>query len=377
MIEHKKILLMGSGGIGDALFLTPAARAVRNNFPRARISLFFTGNGHLVFKRNTSVDDVIPAPFASHWSRDKPEEGLARGNYDLAIIFNRDAAYRDLAQHAGITSIWRIEDIHERIVPERPTQAQDRTGGTYVSIRRDAESEHSVAMNLDLLRAAGLAVDSTDMEMPIEPEDERAAADLLRREGVAPSDQLIAFHPGTALLNRPRMGRLIRRARLIVKGGTFVYDGRCWPVESFAQLGNLIAMTFRSRIVITGGRYEGGLAAKISRLSQFRPINLTGKTDIGQLAVILKQTRLVVAGDTGVLHLAMTMKAPVVGIYGSTHVSRTGPWGPKEQFLAVGSERHMQRITVEEVFDAVKSLLGCGAAVRSTSSVSSGSSWSS
>jgi heptosyltransferase I len=123
-------------------------------------------------------------------------------------------------------------------------------------------------------------------------------------------------------------------------------------------------MTFRSRIVITGGRYEGDLAAKIARLSQFRPIDLTGKTDIGQLGAILKQTRLMVAGDTGVLHLAMAMKVPVVGIYGSTHVSRTGPWGPKEQFLAVGSERHRQRITVEEVFDAVKSLLGSNATPR-------------
>ena len=354
---------MGSGGIGDALFLTPAARAVRNNFPRARISLFFTGNGHLVFKRNTSVDDVIPAPFAKQWDRYKPAESLARGNYDLAIIFNRDAAYRDLARHAGIANIWRIADIHERILPERLTHVHGHSDGTYVSIRRDAESQHSVAMNLDLLRTAGLAVDSTDMEMPIEPEDERAAADLLRREGIAPSDQLIAFHPGTALLNRPRMGRLIRRARLVVKRRTSVYDGRCWPWQSFAQLGNLIATTFRARIVITGGRYEGDLAARISRLAQFRPINLTGKTDLGQLGVILRQTRLVVAGDTGVLHLAMTMKAPVVGIYASTHVSRTGPWGPKEQFRAVGSA-HMQRITVEEVFDAVTSLLGSNAARR-------------
>ena len=95
MTEHKKILLMGSGGIGDALFLTPATRAVRSNFPRARISLFFAGKGHIIFKRNTSVDDVIPAPFASHWDRDKPEESLVRGHYDLAIIFNRDTAYRD------------------------------------------------------------------------------------------------------------------------------------------------------------------------------------------------------------------------------------------------------------------------------------------
>ena len=364
MSEHKKILLMGSGGIGDALFLTPAARAVRNNFPRARISLFFTGAGHLVFKRSTAVDDVIPAPFASRWDRDKPAENLSRGHYDLAIIFNRDAAYRDLAQHAGIANIWRIADIHESMLPERVTQGHGHTSGTYVSIRRDAESEHSVAMNLDLLRAAGLAVDSTDMEMPIEPADELAATDLLRREGIAPSDQLIAFHPGTELLNRPRMARLIRRARLIVKGRTVVYDGRCWPLKSFAQLGDLIATTFGSRIVITGGRHEADLAARIARLSQVSPINLTGKTEIGQLGAILKQTSLVVAGDTGVLHLAMAMKAPVVGIYGSTHVSRTGPWGPKEQFIALGGKPPMKRITVDEVFDAVKSLLGADAARR-------------
>ena len=355
---------MGSGGIGDALFLTPATRAVRNTFPRARISLFFTGNGHLVFKRNTSVDAVIPAPFARHWARDKPEDRLATGTYDLAIIFNRDAAYRDLAQRAGITSIWRIEDIHERVAPEQLTHARDHTGGTYVSIRRDAASDHSVAMNLDLLRAAGLAVDSTDMEMPIEPEDERAAADLLRREGIGPSDQLIAFHPGTAMLNRPRMGRLIRRARLIVKHRTFVYDGRCWPVESFAQLGNRIATSFRSRIVITGGSHERDLATSIARRSQCPVTNLTGKTDLGQLGAILKRTRLVVAGDTGVLHLAMTMKAQVVGIYSSTHVSRTGPWGPPEQFLVVGRTGRRQRATVEEVWDAVTLLLGSNAAPR-------------
>ena len=43
---------------------------------------------------------------------------------------------------------------------------------------------------------------------------------------------------------------------------------------------------------------------------------------------------LVVSGDTGPLHLAAAMGAPIVGLYGPTWPERNGPWDPDDEVLS-------------------------------------------
>lgn len=58
-----------------------------------------------------------------------------------------------------------------------------------------------------------------------------------------------------------------------------------------------------------------------------RPVDLTGRTGLRELAYLCTRSRLMIATDTGTMHLAAAMGLPVVALFGPTSPSRTGPYG--------------------------------------------------
>jgi len=90
---------------------------------------------------------------------------------------------------------------------------------------------------------------------------------------------------------------------------------------------------------------------------------------IAQLIALVRRAGVVIASDTGPLHLAAALKRPVVAIYGPTDPARTGPYGtPSRVFRDATSltshkrvsevEDGMLRIGVDEVLTAAVEMLG-------------------
>ena len=367
---------MGSGGIGDTIFYTPAIRSIRENFPNAKIHLFFLGRGNIVFKKSRFIDKLIEAPKREHWNKYKIAEKLSSYNFDLAIIFDRHPSFRYLAKESKVKSIWCVTDIDEEPMSESFNKMYNENLGNYIHIARDRESDHLVKIPLDLIHEAGLIVNSNEIVMTISQEDEDFIDKLLEKNNVSESDLLIVFHPGATEINISIFRKFTKRLKFFLEGRVFhTLETRIWPLKYYAELGNLLNKKYRAKIIITGDKYETSLAKKISKLLNFNPIILSGKTTVWQLAALLKKVDLFVGGDTGPLHIAIAMKTPVIGIYGPTFISRTGPWGPESQFTVVKStascspckntERDktctraicMEQISVKEVFSAVESQL--------------------
>ncbi|SCF27298.1 ADP-heptose:LPS heptosyltransferase [Micromonospora viridifaciens] len=113
-------------------------------------------------------------------------------------------------------------------------------------------------------------------------------------------------------------------------GATVLHPGskvpaKRWPAERFAALARTLAGRGH-RVVLTGSANERDLADRIARAAGLPPgAVLAGRTDLGDLAALVADARLVVSGDTGVAHLATG--------YGTTSVVLFGPvpaahWGP-------------------------------------------------
>jgi heptosyltransferase-1 len=90
---------------------------------------------------------------------------------------------------------------------------------------------------------------------------------------------------------------------------------------------------------------------------------------VGQLIALVRRAAVVIAGDTGPLHLAAALERPVVGIYGPTNPARNGPYGTASRVLRDTSsvtshkrkaetEPGMLQISVEEVVEATREMLG-------------------
>ena len=97
--------------------------------------------------------------------------------------------------------------------------------------------------------------------------------------------------------------------------------------------------------------------------------HLAPATSLPELATLLRQARLLIACDTGPLHLGVALGTPSVGLYGPTDPARCGPYGfphravqPEGGSPLIGMRRSknndlMQKIRVEQVTAACDGVL--------------------
>jgi len=71
---------------------------------------------------------------------------------------------------------------------------------------------------------------------------------------------------------------------------------------------------------------EVELAKQIESNCHFEPLNLVGKTTLKQLLVVLKEACVLLAPDSGPVHMAVTVGTPVIGLYVHSNPKRTGPY---------------------------------------------------
>lgn len=100
-----------------------------------------------------------------------------------------------------------------------------------------------------------------------------------------------------------------------------------WPPEHFATLLRKAQDRFGGTAVFVGGREETPAARLVARRLRGHTLDLTACTTLPQLAALLQYADVMVANDTGPLHLAAALGRPVVAPYTCTKVRLTGPYG--------------------------------------------------
>jgi lipopolysaccharide heptosyltransferase II len=98
-----------------------------------------------------------------------------------------------------------------------------------------------------------------------------------------------------------------------------------WPIENFAALVKPLRDEFGLVTVVAGARDTIDLATKIPGA-----LAVTGGTTLRQLTALLEGARLVIANDSGPMHVAAALGKPLVAIFGPTNPVRTGPFGREE-----------------------------------------------
>jgi ADP-heptose:LPS heptosyltransferase len=79
-------------------------------------------------------------------------------------------------------------------------------------------------------------------------------------------------------------------------------------------------------------------------------------TNLYDLLAFLRRASVLVAADTGPLHLAAALGTPCVGLYGPTSAVRNGPYGTGHRSLQAPGGR-VAAIEVDAIFHAVTDLL--------------------
>jgi heptosyltransferase-1 len=306
-----RLLVVRLSAMGDILHALPAVTALRQAHPdwvidwvvepRWRALLAAEGSTSRQSAQNSAqplVDHLHFAPTKewrkSPFSRQTLHEfnalrsALRSGNYDAVIDLQGAIRSALVARLAGC----------RRLIGE--AEPRERAARWLFSERVATQAIHVIEQDVELASAiAGDQLALVEPWLPVDPAAETWADEIL-----------------------PPITRQI--AVLITPGAG--WGAKRWPAESYAAVAQrLIARNFR--VLINVGPGEEPLAEVIASKTggAATPLACT----LPQLIALTRRIALVIAGDTGPLHLACALGRPVVGIYGPTDPSRNGPFGTR------------------------------------------------
>jgi ADP-heptose:LPS heptosyltransferase len=264
------------------------------------------------------LSHLVPVPPArrfvlgeARWARD----ALRGFGYDVALDFQglwKSVAWARLSgapRALGFGRPYRRERLSSLLLTEEMDQPP--------------EASHVIDKNLALLRGLGIeAIGAREFPFPAWTPEAQATATDLRDLGLR---DFVVLNPG---------------------GG---WQGKLWPAERYgAVAAGLRANGLRS--LVTWGPGEEPLADHVVAASDGAALKCH-PTTLPEYAELARRARLVVAADTGPLHIACAVGTPVVGIYGPTDPARNGPFSPADVVVRrtpLCSPCHKQRCAIHE-----------------------------
>ncbi len=116
-----------------------------------------------------------------------------------------------------------------------------------------------------------------------------------------------------------------------------------WPIERFAMLAQRLTvdngLLAGAPVLVIGDHVE---RAQFTPLLQSLPfsqkIEIVGR-DLLTVAACLKECRLFIGNDSGLMHMAAAMGTPTLGLFGPGYENIYGPWGPNSAFVRTPESR--------------------------------------
>jgi lipopolysaccharide heptosyltransferase I len=330
-MAEQRLLIIRLGSLGDIVHTLPAAAALRDTFPHARLDWVVEERWLPVLDGNPDLNDVIAFNRSSTAEVVRCVERLRGAKYTLALDFQSLYKSALLALSAGADEVLGFDWSYAREGP----------ASLLYSRQIHPSGAHKVEHNLSLAEAAGAKVSAPRFWLPQSQEAGEWVANELGTRGVS---EFYVLSPG---------------------GG---WRSKCWPAERFGKLHRELAKLHGWRGIVSFGPGEEALANEVIEAAGDPPPIALGMSLL-QLIALLRRARFVVAADTGPLHLAAALGTPVLGLFGPTDPARNGPYGtrsivvrkalPEETTYKRGTlcSAAMLRIEVEDVLCAASQLM--------------------
>jgi len=88
-----------------------------------------------------------------------------------------------------------------------------------------------------------------------------------------------------------------------------------WPLDRYTRVAELLHGRDIA-VVLVGTAKEKALTQEFSQALSFQPLDLAGNTSMAQLIFLISRSLVVISNDTAALHIAVAMRAPLIGIVG-------------------------------------------------------------
>lgn len=296
----KRILVMRPDNLGDVVLLTPALRTLAEHFPQARLTLLASPAGAAVAPLIPELDavwvhralwqDLQARPF-------EPEaelgfiDALRERAFDAAFLFTSFSQSPYAPAYA----------CYLAGIPVRVGQARDFGGAVLTHwVQPAADGLHQAERNLHMLASVGLAARSRKLALQVPAEARTQARTTLGHAGVRAGDPFICLAPGASCA------------------------ARRYPAERYAEVVRRLVRQTGLPVVVVGTAREQALVAEVAGS---QGVALAGMLDVPALTAVIDDAALVVANDSGCMHLADACGKPQVVLFSGTELE--SQWRPR------------------------------------------------
>ncbi|MBI4358819.1 MAG: glycosyltransferase family 9 protein [Candidatus Omnitrophica bacterium] len=319
----ERVLLIHPFGIGDALFITPVIRALKESGVN-QIDLLLGSRTRDIFETNPHVhqifewDKSLVTGFSMKWGRFKRLVALFlklwRNRYQVCVDFSPRAQYAFLA--------WAIFWIPIRI------GFNFKRRGFFLTHKKDLRQGFSrkpvLEYYCDLLHFLNIQVSNRRTEFFLTDENHENGNVILRKLGLDNDRPYLIVVPGG--------------------GESWGPDARLkrWPVVYFGKLIRSLYQDRRSvfeKVLILGGRKEHSLGTELlQELGGVSAHNLCGSTSIRTAGALIEKAAFLLANDGGLVHLAHALHTPLIALYGPVDPQVYGPYPLTSEALVITNE---------------------------------------
>jgi heptosyltransferase-1 len=330
------VALVKLSSLGDVVHALPVAATLRARLPGVRLTWIVEQREAAVLAGHPALDDIVTVDTRG-WRRSRSPAALAQTGRAVTALARRLAAAR-------FDAALDLQGLIKSGILTAMTRAPLRGGfhawssreplGALFTNRRVARPSgvHVVEQYLAIPAVLGITVPVIDFRLPSDPVAETTIDEFFVSAGIKPRNRVVVLNPGA--------GRPSKR----------------WPTDRFRALAARLTAEAGAHVIVVWGPGEEALAQAITDNPPGGRIVLGQPTSLTQLIAVLRRASLVVAADTGPLHLAAALGTPCLGLYGPTDPSRNGPYGPGHRTLRA-PDGQMTSLQVEPIFRAAAEIL--------------------
>ncbi len=289
----ERILIVRTSAIGDVVFTSPLAAALRRTWPRAFIAWVVEPGIDALVSNDPAIDECIVWP-KKHW------RALLRAGRLISLA-------REIRRFRALLRERRFDlalDLHGLFksaflawlsgAPRRIGLGVREGSSRFVTevVARDGDPARISSEYLHLARHLQLDVGDFLPRLFVSPEAAASAAAMLAESDLAAGGYVVL----AAFTTRPQ---------------------KHWFDDAWRELSKrLQADTGLVPLLLGGPADRPAAAALVSGAPQI--VNLAGRTDLAQAAALVRSAALVVGVDTGLTHMGIAFGVPTVALFGST-----------------------------------------------------------
>lgn len=289
MSDVKKILIRFPNWLGDIVMSLPIIEALKLKFPQAEIHALVKIPFDEILKSDPRIDTVIsfnkPSSFFQKLKSMALAKRLKPQNYDLCICLTRSISSVLPLYLGGI---------------KQTIGASGFLGSFFLTnpIKLD-KTLHQRQQYLSFLKPLGIKhpCEFTTLNKP------SYQADFFKNLGL--NKPYILLHPGASY-----------------------GSAKTWPLAYFEKLASYLLEMDKYTIVFLGDKSQ-----KSPKLAHPHLLDLTGKTSLNDLLILMAYADLVICNDSGPMHLADGLNVKLLAIFGPTNPTLTGPKNHHSEFI--------------------------------------------